>query len=81
MEDPISIQVKDILATKLGVELDALKSNASFTDDLGADSLDVMETFMEIEKCFNITITGDDAERLKTTDALVLYIKQQIKQE
>ena len=63
--DEITTQVKEILATKLGVQISALNGNTSFTDDLGADSLDVMETFMDIEKHFNIKISDEEAEKTK----------------
>ena len=74
----VTSEVKDILATKLGVPLEALTGSASFTDDLGADSLDVMETFMDIEKHFNIKISDEEAEKLKTVDALLDFIKKQL---
>lgn len=76
--DEIATQVREILATKLGVQMSALNGNTSFTDDLGADSLDVMETFMDIEKHFNIKITDEEAENLKTVDSLLNFIKKQL---
>ncbi len=76
--DEITTQVKEILATKLGVQISALNGNTSFTDDLGADSLDVMETFMDIEKHFNIKISDEEAEKLRTVDSLLDFIKKQL---
>jgi len=77
--DETTMQVKETLAEKLGVKLDTLKEDISFAEDLGVDSLDVMETFMEMEKQFKITINDEDAEKLKTVGSLIEYIKQQIR--
>ncbi|MDQ2752187.1 MAG: acyl carrier protein [Bacteroidota bacterium] len=75
--DDITTKVKEILSNKLAVELSVLNNNPSFTNDLGADSLDVMETFAEIEKEFNITISDEDAEKLKTVNSLLDFINKQ----
>ena len=74
----ISSKVKMILVEKLGVEEPALKNNASFTDDLNLDSLDVLEAFVELEKEFGIKITDEDAEKLTTVGSLVNYIANHV---
>ena len=70
----ISERVKTIIHEKLGVEESALVDTATFSDDLGLDSLDVLETFMALEKEFNIKISDDDAEKLKTVGSVIDYI-------
>src|SRR5262249_12486937 len=66
-----SEKVKDIIEKELGVEREKLTNEASFIDDLGADSLDIVELVMEFEKEFNIDIPDEDAEKLRTVgDAL-----------
>jgi acyl carrier protein len=74
----ISSKVKMILVEKLGVEEPALKNNASFTDDLNLDSLDVLEAFVELEKEFGIKIPDEDAEKLTTVGSLVNYIANHV---
>lgn len=58
----IESKVKDIIVEKLGVNEEEVKPEASFTNDLGADSLDTVELIMEFEKEFNISIPDDQAE-------------------
>ena len=66
-------KVKEIIAKELGVEREKLTNDASFMEDLGADSLDTVELVMEFEKEFNIDIPDEDAEKLRTVgDALDL---------
>ena len=66
-----SDKVKDIIEKELGVEREKLTNEASFIEDLGADSLDIVELVMEFEKEFNIDIPDEDAEKLRTVgDAL-----------
>ena len=66
-----SEKVKDIIEKELGVEREKLTNEASFIEDLGADSLDIVELVMEFEKEFNIDIPDEDAEKLRTVgDAL-----------
>src|SRR6187401_2136727 len=59
-------KVKDIIEKELGVERDKLTNEASLIEDLGADSLDIVELVMEFEKEFNIDIPDEDAEKLRT---------------
>jgi len=68
-------QVKAIIVEKLGVSADEVKETSSFVNDLGADSLDVVEFVMEVEKKFDITIPDDDAGKLDTVDKAVAYIE------
>ncbi|HXF25027.1 MAG TPA: acyl carrier protein, partial [Gemmatimonadaceae bacterium] len=69
-----SEKVKDIIANELGVEREKLTDGASFIDDLGADSLDIVELVMEFEKEFNIEIPDEDAEKLRTVGDALAYL-------
>ena len=68
-------QVKAIVAEKLGVNVDQVKPESSFIDDLGADSLDTVELVMAFEEKFNIEIPDEDAEKMKTVGDAVEYLK------
>jgi len=74
MADSIANKVEAIIVDKLGVEASAVKTNAEFTKDLGADSLDTVELIMELEKEFDITIPDEDAEKIRTVGDAVNYI-------
>ena len=67
-------QVRKIIVEKLGVKPDDVKEDATFVNDLGADSLDVVEFVMEVEKEFNITIPDEDAAKLEKVGDAVKYI-------
>ena len=69
-------KVKAIIVDKLGVDEADVVETASFTQDLGADSLDTGELIMEFEKEFNITIPDDDAEKITTVGDAIAYIKE-----
>ena len=69
-------KVKDVIMDKLGVEDSKIKMEASFVDDLGADSLDTVELIMEFEEEFGIEIPDDDAEKMTTVGAAVDYIDE-----
>jgi acyl carrier protein len=69
-----SAKVKDIIEKELGVEREKLTDGASFIEDLGADSLDIVELVMEFEKEFNIDIPDEDAEKLRTVGDAVTYL-------
>jgi acyl carrier protein len=71
-------KVKDIIEKELGVERDKLTSEASFIEDLGADSLDIVELVMEFEKEFNIDIPDEDAEKLRTVGDALGYLNQKV---
>jgi acyl carrier protein len=72
----IASRVRTIIVEKLGVEETELKDTASFANDLGLDSLDVLETLTTVEKEFGIKITDEDAEKLTTVASVVQYIKE-----
>lgn len=75
----IESKVKDIIVDKLGVNADEVKPDASFTNDLGADSLDTVELIMEFEKEFNISIPDDKAESIHTVGDAIAYIEANMK--
>jgi len=71
----IAGSVKSIIVDKLGVDENEVTLEASFTNDLGADSLDTVELIMEFEKEFNIAIPDDQAEKIVTVGDAVKYIE------
>ena len=71
-------KVKDIIAEELGVERDKLTTEASFMEDLGADSLDTVELVMAFEKEFDIDIPDEDAEKLRTVGDALNYLHEKI---
>jgi acyl carrier protein len=73
-----SEKVKDIIEKELGVEREKLTNEASFIEDLGADSLDIVELVMEFEKEFNIDIPDEDAEKLRTVGDALEYLNQKV---
>jgi len=75
----IASRVKSIIIDKLGVEESEVTTEASFTNDLGADSLDTVELIMEFEKEFNIAIPDDQAESISTVGQAVSYIEENAK--
>ena len=75
----IAQKVKQIIIEKLGVEESEVTPEASFTNDLGADSLDTVELIMEFEKEFNIAIPDDQAEKIVTVGDAVAYIQNNAK--
>lgn len=72
----IAEQVKAIIVDKLGVEETEVTNEASFTNDLGADSLDTVELIMEFEKEFDISIPDEQAEKIQTVGEAVSYIEE-----
>jgi acyl carrier protein len=72
-------KVKDIIAKELGVEKEKLTDDASFMEDLGADSLDTVELVMEFEKEFNIDIPDEDAEKMRTVGDALSYLREKVK--
>ena len=76
MADSIESRVKDIIVTELGVEEDQVTNEASFMEDLGADSLDTVELVMALEEEFGIDIPDSDAERMRTVGDAVGYIRE-----
>ena len=75
----IASRVKAIIVDKLGVEESEVTNEASFTNDLGADSLDTVELIMEFEKEFGISIPDDQAEKSGTVGDTVSYIEEHAK--
>ena len=73
MADNIESRVNAIIVEKLGVDESEISRDASFTNDLGADSLDTVELIMEFEKEFDITIPDEDAEKIATVGDAVDY--------
>ncbi len=71
----IANKVKSIIVDKLGVDENEVTQEASFTNDLGADSLDTVELIMEFEKEFNIAIPDDQAEKISTVGEAIRYIE------
>ena len=75
----ISVKVTAIIVDKLGVDEVEVKPEASFTNDLGADSLDTVELIMEFEKEFNIAIPDDQAENISTVGQAIEHIEKATK--
>jgi acyl carrier protein len=72
---PIEEKIKKIVAEKLSVEPEEVVPEASFVDDLGADSLDLVELIMAMEEAFDIEVPDEEAEKLQTVQDAVNYIK------
>ncbi|MCI5758178.1 MAG: acyl carrier protein [Alloprevotella sp.] len=75
----IAEKVKAIIVDKLSVDEAEVKNEASFSNDLGADSLDTVELIMEFEKQFNVTIPDDQAEKISTVGDAIKYIEEHAK--
>ncbi len=75
----IASRVKKIIIDKLGVDESEVSPEASFTNDLGADSLDTVELIMEFEKEFNISIPDEQAEGITTVGEAIAYLEQNVK--
>ncbi len=71
----VASKVTEIIVDKLGVDAKEVVPAASFTNDLGADSLDTVELIMEFEKEFSITIPDEDAEKITTVGDAITYIE------
>ena len=72
-------KIKEIIIDKLGIEESEITESASFTNDLGADSLDTVELIMEFEKEFNVSIPDEDAEKISTVGDAISYLKDNVK--
>ncbi|MDR0694119.1 MAG: acyl carrier protein [Prevotellaceae bacterium] len=75
----VASKVKAIIVDKLGVDENEVTPTASFTNDLGADSLDTVELIMEFEKEFSITIPDESAEKISTVGDAIAYVEQNAK--
>lgn len=71
-------RVTKVVVDRLGVDVSEVKPEASFRDDLGADSLDVVELVMELEDEFDMEISDDDAEKIGTVGDAVKYIEEKV---
>jgi acyl carrier protein len=71
----INARVKEIIANELGVEIEKVTDEASFVDDLGADSLDTVELVMAFEEEFEVEIPDEDAERMLTVGEAIKYLE------
>ena len=74
----LEARVKDIIAEELGVEREKLTNEASFMEDLGADSLDTVELVMAFEKEFDLDIPDEEAEKLRTVGDTLTYLHQRM---
>jgi acyl carrier protein len=77
----VESKVKEIIVEQLGVDAGQVTSEASFVDDLGADSLDTVELVMALEEKFDIEIPDEDAEKITTVGEAIEYLKQNAKGE
>ena len=75
----IAEKVKAIIVEKLSVDAADVRGDASFTNDLGADSLETVELMMDLEKEFNITIPEEESEKLSTVGDAIAYIEEHAK--
>ena len=73
-KEEILTQLRPIIAEQLGVDESEVKEDASFTDDLNADSLDLVEMIMSLEEKFHVQINDEDAEQIKTVGQAVEFI-------
>ncbi len=71
-------KVKDIIVEELGVERDKVTDDASFMEDLGADSLDTVELVMAFEKEFDVDIPDEDAEKIRTVGDALKYLHEKV---
>jgi acyl carrier protein len=79
MSNSVEEKVKSIIVEQLGVQADEVKPEASFVDDLGADSLDTVELVMAFEEAFGIEIPDEDAEKIQKVKDAVSYIEGKAK--
>jgi acyl carrier protein len=80
-EKSIEEKVKDIIVEQLGVNPEQVTPQASFIEDLGADSLDIVELVMAFEEEFGVEVPDEDAEKLQTVGDVINYIKERAKQQ
>lgn len=76
----IQAKVKEIVMDKLGVEESQITPEASFINDLGADSLDIVELVMAFEQAFNLSIPDEDSEKIQTVGDVYKYLDQKLNQ-
>lgn len=73
-------KVRDIISDQLGIDADEISMESSFMDDLGADSLDIVELIMALESEFDLEIPDEDAEKISSVGNVVDYIKAHIEE-
>ncbi len=76
MSEPTEARVREIIINELGVEAEKVTDEASFVDDLGADSLDTVELVMAFEEEFGIDIPDEDAEQMRTVGDAIKYLNE-----
>ena len=76
MASAVEAKVKEIVCEQLGVSEDEVQPNASFIEDLGADSLDIVELVMAMEEEFGIEIPDEDAEKIQTIADAISYVRE-----
>jgi len=74
----VDARMGDLIVEQLGVSKEEVSSQASFIDDLGADSLDIVELVMSMEEEFDVEIPDDDVEKMKTIGDAISYLKERI---
>ncbi len=77
----IEDRIKTIISEQLNLKLDKIQNNSSFVDDLGADSLDIIELIMALEEEFNIEITDEEAEKITTVQSAIDHVMNVKKNE
>lgn len=78
MED-LEAKIKSVIAEKLGKRIEDIRNDASFIDDLGADSLDIVDMVMKLEEEFGISIPDEDLDKIKTVGDAIEYIRSKKK--
>jgi len=78
-DDPIDVIVRDLLSEKLGIDFQLIHPDASLSDDLDVDSLDFVETVLEIEKRFKIKISDEEIEKLRKVGDVTKLVKLKMK--
>ena len=76
----VADKVKSIIVEQLGVDEEEVTSDASFVEDLGADSLDTVELVMAFEEEFGVEIPDDEAEKIRTVGNAITYLKEHVKE-
>jgi acyl carrier protein len=76
MSEPTEARVREIIVNELGVEPDKVTDDASFVEDLGADSLDTVELVMAFEEEFGVDIPDEDAEQMRTVGDAIAYLRK-----
>lgn len=76
--EEISNKIKGIIAEQLGVSLEEVKETASFIDDLGADSLDIVELIMALEEEFEVEIPDEDAEKIQSVGDAIKFVQAKV---